>query len=101
MQMVIFRVVALENQKVETIDREDPPENEPPKFFLSLMDKTVFQGKSTTLECIVKGFPQPEVKWIRHGKEIVSRDGKYLITVRLFLCFVFVFYTCVRFIMKV
>jgi hypothetical protein len=86
-----FWAVALENQKEETIDREDRPENEPPKFSLSLKDKTVFQGKSMTLECVVKGVPQPEVKWIRHGKEIVSKDGKYLITVRLFLC-LFVFF---------
>lgn len=71
-------------QKVETIDRDDPPENEPPKVFLALKDKKVYQGKSTTLDCIIKGVPQPEIKWIRHGKEIVSRHGKYILTVRLF-----------------
>ncbi|XP_062600882.1 muscle M-line assembly protein unc-89-like isoform X2 [Saccostrea cucullata] len=75
-----LHVKALEMQKVETIDRDEPPENVPPKFFLSLKDKKVFQGKGTSLDCVVKGNPEPEVKWLRHGKEIVSRHGKYKIT---------------------
>ncbi|XP_061195584.1 muscle M-line assembly protein unc-89-like isoform X2 [Saccostrea echinata] len=75
-----LHVKALEMQKVETIDRDDPPESVPPKFFLSLKDKRIFQGKGTTLDCVVKGNPEPEVKWLRHGKEIVSRHGKYTIT---------------------
>lgn len=72
-------------QKVETIDRDDPPESVPPKFFLSLKDKKVFQGKGTTLDCVIKGVPEPTVKWLRHGKEIFSRSGKYLLTVRIHL----------------
>nr|XP_011432661.2 muscle M-line assembly protein unc-89 isoform X3 [Crassostrea gigas] len=75
-----LHVKALEMQKVETIDRDDPPESVPPKFFLSLKDKKVFQGKGTTLDCVIKGVPEPTVKWLRHGKEIFPRSGKYLLT---------------------
>nr|XP_022301370.1 muscle M-line assembly protein unc-89-like isoform X3 [Crassostrea virginica] len=75
-----LHVKALEMQKVETVDRDDPPENVPPKCFLSLKDKKVYQGKSTTLDCVIKGVPEPEVKWLRHGKEIFSRSGKYILT---------------------
>lgn len=75
-----LHVKALEMQKVETIDRDDPPESVPPKFFLSLKDKKVYQGKGTTLDCVIKGVPQPSVKWLRHGKEIFPRSGKYLLT---------------------
>lgn len=78
-------VIALEMQKVETIDRDDPPESVPPKFLLSLKDKKVFQGKGTTLDCVIKGVPEPTVKWLRHGKEIFPRSGKYLLTVRIHL----------------
>lgn len=76
-------VIALEMQKVETIDRDDPPESVSPKFFLSLKDKKVYEGKGTTLDCVIKGVPQPTVKWLRHGKEIFPRSGKYLLTVRV------------------
>lgn len=75
-----LHVKALEMQKVETIDRDDPPESVSPKFFLSLKDKKVYEGKGTTLDCVIKGVPQPTVKWLRHGKEIFPRSGKYLLT---------------------
>ena len=79
-----YFTTALEMQKVETVDRDDPPENVPPKCFLSLKDKKVYQGKSTTLDCVIKGVPEPEVKWLRHGKEIFSRSGKYILTVCIY-----------------
>ncbi|RZF40114.1 hypothetical protein LSTR_LSTR011242 [Laodelphax striatellus] len=44
----------------------------PPKFSTLVMGKIVDQGVDVSLEGIVDGFPQPDVKWLKNGEELIS-----------------------------
>lgn len=45
---------------------EDKPMTEP-KFNQTLSDRTVKDGESVTLKCVVAGDPEPQVEWLKNG----------------------------------
>lgn len=38
-----------------------------PKFNQTLSDRTVKDGESVTLKCVVSGDPEPQVEWLKNG----------------------------------
>ena len=45
---------------------EDKPMTEP-KFTQNLSDKTVSDGESVTMKCVVSGDPEPQIEWLKDG----------------------------------
>ncbi|XP_076830186.1 myopalladin [Brachyhypopomus gauderio] len=46
------------------------PVYEPPHFIQKLKSREVAEGSKVQLDCIVRGFPVPEVRWFCEGKEL-------------------------------
>ncbi|XP_035387306.1 myopalladin isoform X1 [Electrophorus electricus] len=46
------------------------PVYEPPHFIQKLKSREVAEGSKVHLDCIVRGFPVPEVRWFCEGKEL-------------------------------
>ncbi|XP_054275490.1 titin isoform X2 [Macrosteles quadrilineatus] len=46
----------------------------PPRFVTPVMGKIVDQGVDVTLECILEGYPTPEVTWKKNGQPVVEGD---------------------------
>ncbi|CAB1312428.1 unnamed protein product, partial [Coregonus sp. 'balchen'] len=46
------------------------PTSEPPHFIQKLKSREVLEGSKVQLDCIVRGFPMPEVRWFCEGKEL-------------------------------
>ncbi|XP_072180959.1 twitchin-like [Diadema setosum] len=49
----------------------DPKDTVPPKFVTEPNDLFVAQGKTAMITCHVSGYPVPEVRWYRLGREIL------------------------------
>ncbi|VDP99791.1 unnamed protein product [Trichobilharzia regenti] len=62
---------------------EPPPvemfheEETPPRFAFHLRNRYIQEGGSVKLTCSVDGFPTPEIKWFKNGKELKKGDGNY------------------------
>uniref|UniRef100_H3BDD1 Myopalladin n=1 Tax=Latimeria chalumnae TaxID=7897 RepID=H3BDD1_LATCH len=48
----------------------EEPRGEPPHFTQKLKSREVLEGSRVQLDCIVTGFPKPEVGWYCEGKEL-------------------------------
>ncbi|XP_036403383.1 myopalladin-like isoform X2 [Megalops cyprinoides] len=48
----------------------EQPVMEPPRFIQKLKSREVPEGSKVQLDCIVRGFPVPEVRWFCEGKEL-------------------------------
>ncbi|MBN3324351.1 MYPN protein, partial [Atractosteus spatula] len=48
----------------------EEPIGEPPRFIQKLKSREVPEGSKVQLDCIVQGFPLPEVRWFCEGKEL-------------------------------
>ncbi|XP_066548962.1 myopalladin isoform X2 [Amia ocellicauda] len=48
----------------------EEPIGEPPQFIQKLKSREVPEGSKVQLDCIVRGFPIPEVRWFCEGKEL-------------------------------
>ncbi|XP_028844826.1 myopalladin isoform X2 [Denticeps clupeoides] len=48
----------------------DEPVCDPPHFIQKLKSREVPEGSKVQLDCIVRGFPPPEVRWFCEGKEL-------------------------------
>ncbi|XP_029690708.1 myopalladin isoform X2 [Takifugu rubripes] len=46
------------------------PVCEPPHFIQKLKSREIAEGSKVQLDCIVRGFPLPEVRWFCEGKEL-------------------------------
>jgi hypothetical protein len=46
----------------------------PPGFIRQLKNKHVFTHLPTIFDCLVVGYPPPDVTWFHNGKEIVPSD---------------------------
>ncbi|XP_067271965.1 myosin light chain kinase, smooth muscle isoform X2 [Pseudorasbora parva] len=46
-----------------------------PEFSKTLSDLTVSQGSSAQLSCLITGYPDPEVVWLRDGELLELQDG--------------------------
>jgi titin len=57
-----------ENLKIENSHEIVPVmENEPPRFVEPLADSEIDEGLKFKFECRVKGFPDPNIKWLKDG----------------------------------
>ncbi|KAL3121108.1 hypothetical protein niasHT_005368 [Heterodera trifolii] len=59
--------------------QEPEPEEEPssPYFVKGLQEVRVTEGEQADLECVVKGWPTPEVKWYKDDDEIRPEDVNF------------------------
>ncbi|KAM4636377.1 myopalladin isoform 1-T2 [Discoglossus pictus] len=48
----------------------DGPIEQPPRFIQKLKSREVTEGSKVQLDCIVVGYPAPEVRWYCEGKEL-------------------------------
>lgn len=46
----------------------------PPGFIRQLKNKHVFTHLPTIFDCLVVGYPPPDVEWFKDGKKIVPND---------------------------
>ncbi|XP_028279114.1 myopalladin isoform X2 [Parambassis ranga] len=53
---------------------------EPPHFIQKLKSREVAEGSKVQLDCIVRGFPAPEVRWFCEGKELENSPDIQIIT---------------------
>lgn len=57
-----------------------------PNFELKPRDDVVNEGKSVVLECLVNGWPKPDVRWLKGSDTIsVTEDRVSIVIVALFL----------------
>jgi hypothetical protein len=62
-----------ESMKHENIHEIVPVvENEPPKFLRYLESAEVTEGDSFTFECILTGYPEPNIQWLKYNSPITS-----------------------------
>lgn len=47
-------------------------ENEPPKFLRYLESAEVNEGESFTFECILRGYPEPKIQWLKYNSPITD-----------------------------
>lgn len=48
-----------------------PPDDSlmcPPSFTTKLQDRTVNDGEPLTINCAIKGDPDPQVSWLKNGQ---------------------------------
>ncbi|XP_030603938.1 myopalladin [Archocentrus centrarchus] len=56
------------------------PVCEPPRFIQKLKSREVPEGSKVRLDCIVRGFPVPEVRWFCEGKELENSPDIQILT---------------------
>ncbi|CRL08293.1 CLUMA_CG021374, isoform B [Clunio marinus] len=64
-----------EVMKIENVHEIVPVvEGEPPKFVRYLESAEVTEGEDFTFECIVKGTPEPSIKWLKYSSPLVENQ---------------------------
>ncbi|XP_061083749.1 myopalladin isoform X2 [Conger conger] len=59
-----------EDLHIPAVEHSDEPIPDPPRFIQKLKSREVPEGSKVQLDCIVRGFPVPEVRWFCEGKEL-------------------------------
>ncbi|XP_029312068.1 myosin light chain kinase, smooth muscle-like isoform X2 [Cottoperca gobio] len=57
---------------IQSLDKQFQSE---PRFQQALKDATLPKGATAQLQCVVNGYPQPEVKWLQNEK-LVTESGR-------------------------
>ncbi|XP_056147432.1 myopalladin [Lampris incognitus] len=85
-----YQEVEEEEEEEEVEEMESPaltetpysadPFCEPPHFIQKLKSREVLEGSKVQLDCIVRGCPEPEVRWFCEGKELEDSPDIQIIT---------------------
>merc|ERR1719334_2482233 len=77
----VKQYVETETQKIHTFKKETirvdvpaPTSPEGPRFVHHLEAKEVFETMTVTLECVVTGYPSPEITWYQDGARLLPSD---------------------------
>ncbi|KAJ8248343.1 hypothetical protein GJAV_G00240990 [Gymnothorax javanicus] len=70
-----------EGQRLAAVDQSEEPVPDPPRFIQKLKSREVPEGSKVQLDCIVRGFPIPEVRWFCEGKELENSPDIQILNV--------------------
>ncbi|KAJ8393242.1 hypothetical protein AAFF_G00063140 [Aldrovandia affinis] len=62
-------------------EQSEEPVVDPPRFIQKLKSREVPEGSKVQLDCIVSGFPVPEVRWFCEGKELENSPDIQILSI--------------------
>ncbi|XP_035255371.1 myopalladin isoform X2 [Anguilla anguilla] len=70
-----------EGLDLTAVEQSAEPVPDPPRFIQKLKSREVPEGSKVQLDCIVRGFPVPEVRWFCEGKELENSPDIQILSV--------------------